>query len=164
MSDRYHELMSHLFNSPSNILKSSYQLTGIMHCRVANDSSSAARSSGLPAYAVVDWSEEREAARFANLPTYATQRRRFIDTIQDKRKNHASQKDVMSTPLRKRRKVHTSGEWHMRKSFPLGQPFSSIKRSKLCQRHTLARFLWHRRGLLCILKQSNWFEKISTSL
>ena len=35
MSDLYHELMSHLFNSPSNIPKLSYQPTGIRHCRVA---------------------------------------------------------------------------------------------------------------------------------
>ena len=35
MSDSYHELMSHLFNSPSNIPKSSHQPTGIMHYRVA---------------------------------------------------------------------------------------------------------------------------------
>ena len=35
MSDSYYELMSHLFNSLSNILKSPYQPTGIMHCRVA---------------------------------------------------------------------------------------------------------------------------------
>ena len=124
MSDSYHELMSHLFNSPSNIQKSSYQLTGITHCRVANNSTSAARSSGLPAYAVVDWSEGRkgrEAARSADLPTYAKQCRRCIDTMQDKpSKNHANQKDIMSTPLRKKRKVRTSGERHIRKPFPLG--------------------------------------------
>ena len=35
MSDSYHELMSYLFSSPSNIPKLLYQPTGIMHCRVA---------------------------------------------------------------------------------------------------------------------------------
>ena len=59
----------------------------------------------------------------------------------------------MSMPLRKRRKVRTSGEKHIRKPFPRSQPFSSIERSKLSPRHTLARFLWHRRGLLCILNK-----------
>ena len=90
--------------------------------------------------------------------------------MQDKpRKNHASQKDIMSTPLRKRRKVRTSKERHIRKpSPPQSQPFSSIERSKLSLRHTLARFLWHHRGLLCILKQATGstryphFSKTST--
>ena len=128
----------------------------------------AARSSGLPTYAVEDWSEGRKgrkAARSADLPTYAKQCQRCIDTMQDKpRKNHAKSEDIMSTPLRKRRKVRTSGERHIRKPFPpRSQPFSSIERSKLSLRHTLTRFLWHRRGLLCILKTSNWFERHSHS-
>ena len=69
----------------------------------------------------------------------------------------------MSTPLRKRRKVHTSGKRHIRKPFPRSQPFSSIERSKLSPRHTLARFLWHRRGLLCILKQATGSKRYSHS-
>ena len=65
MSYSYHELMRHLFNSPSNIPKLSYQLTSILHGRVANNSRSAARSFGLAAYAVVDWSEGREGREAA---------------------------------------------------------------------------------------------------
>ena len=40
MSDSYHELISHLFNSPSNIPKTSYQPTGIMYYRVARQTPS----------------------------------------------------------------------------------------------------------------------------
>ena len=130
MSDSYHELMSHLFSSPSNIPKSSYQPTGITHCMAANNSRSAARSSGLPAYAVVDWSEGREGrettgTRSANLPTYARQRWRCIDTLQEKpRINNAKPEDIMSTPLRKGGRYVLRGKRHIRKPFPpWSQPF-----------------------------------------
>ena len=164
MSDSYHELMSHLFNSPSNIPKSSYQLTGITHCRVANNSRSAARSSGLPAYAVVDWSEGREgrkAARSTNLPTYAKQRRRCIDTMQDMpRKNHAKVRRYHEhTIMDKEEGMYHRGTAYKEASSPWSQPSTSIERSKLSLSHTLARFLWHRHGLLCTLKTSNWFER-----
>ena len=46
---------------------------------------------------------------------------------------------------------------------PRSQPFSSIERSKHSLRHTLARFLWHRRGLLCILKQATGSKRYSHS-
>ena len=132
MSDSYHELMSHLFNSPSNIPKSSYQLTGIMHCRVANNSRSATRPLGLPAYAVADWSEGREgreAARSANLPTYTqTTPAVYRHYTRYAQKESRKSEDIMSTPLRKRRKVRTAGERHIRKPFPLGlNLFSSSK-------------------------------------
>ena len=105
MSDSNHKLMSHSFSSSSNKPKPSYQPTGIIHCSVAYNSTSAARSSGLPAYAVVDWSEGRErkeATRSANPPAYAKQCCRCINDLQDKPgKNHAKSEDIMCTPLRK---------------------------------------------------------------
>ena len=105
MSDSYHVL-----HEP--FIQLAVQYTGIVISTYRHAAEwqtlsrkTAAQSPGLPAYAIIDWSEGREgreAARPANLPTYAKQRQRCIDTMQDKpRKNHAKSEDIMSTPLRK---------------------------------------------------------------
>ena len=158
--------MSHLFNSHSNIPKSSYQPTSIIHCRVARPTPSLDPQVYRHMQLKIGQKGEK-GSRSIRKPTGICK----TTLVVYRRPSRLAQKESRKVrrhhehSITKKKEGTYRQERHIRKPFPpRPQPFLYIERSKLSLRHKLARFLWHRRGLLCTLKTGNWFEKIFSFL